>query len=338
MRFKKNLLIGYFLLLGIATQAQDSLVLKNGNVIIGEIKSLDKGVLTIETAYSKNDFTIEWGGIREIFSKSQFLVTLTNGARINGTLESVEGGKKIVITDMSRGKTETTFEEIVYLKGLKSDFWSRAYASIDAGISFTKANNLKQYNVRSKIGYLADKWQLDLFYDDTRSSQDSVTETKRTEGGIGGKYFLQKDWYLAASLNLLSNTEQALELRTTGKLGIGKYLVHTNKQYWGLGAGLSFNNESFTNGTESRNSLEGYFGSELNLFDIGDLNLLSNIWVYPSITENGRWRTDFIFDAKYDLPLDFYIKLGFTLNYDNRPAVKGKETDYVLAFSIGWEL
>jgi len=339
MRFKKNLLIGYCLLLGVVAQAQkDSLVLKNGDIIVGEIKSMDKGVLTIETAYSKKDFTVEWSGIKEIFSKSHFLVTLTNGQRIKGTVESVEAGKKIIINGDDGSKTETTLGEMVFLKGLKSDFWSRAYASIDLGLSFTKANNLQQYNVRSKFGYLADKWQTDIFYDDTRSKQDSVAETKRTEGGIAAKYFLQKDWYLAASLNFLSNTEQALDLRTTGKLGIGKYLVHTNKQYWGLGAGLSLNNERFTNGTASRSSLEAYFGSELNLFDIGDLSLLSNIWAYPSLTENGRWRTDFIFDLKYDLPLDLYIKLGFTLNYDNRPAVKGKETDYVLAFSIGWEL
>jgi hypothetical protein len=339
MRFKKNLLISYCLLLAIVTRAQkDSLVLKNGDIIVGEIKSMDKGVLTIETDYSKKDFTVEWSGIKEIFSKSHFLVTLKNGQRINGTVESAEAGKKIIINGDDGSKTETTLEEMVYLKGLKSDFWSRAHASIDLGLSFTKANNLKQFNARSNLGYMADKWQLDLFYDDTRSSQDSVAETKRTEGGITGKYFLQKDWYLAASLNFLSNTEQALSLRTTGKLGVGKYLVHTNKQYWGLGAGLSLNNESFTNGTASRSSLEGYFGSELNLFDIGDLSLLSSIWAYPSFTESGRWRTDFNFDAKYDLPLDFYIKLGFTLNYDNRPAVKGKETDYVLVFSIGWEL
>jgi len=339
MRFNKNLLISFCLLLGIVAQAQkDSLILKNGDVIVGEIKSMDKGVLTIETDYSKKDFTVEWSGIKEIFSKSHFLVTLKNGQRINGTVESAEAGKKIIINGDDGSKTETTLEEMVYLKGLKSDFWSRAHASIDLGLSFTKANNLKQFNARSNLGYMADKWQLDLFYDDTRSSQDSVAETKRTEGGITGKYFLQKDWYLAASLNFLSNTEQALNLRTTGKLGVGKYLVHTNKQYWGLGAGLSLNNESFTNGTASRSSLEGYFGSELNLFDIGDLSLLSSIWAYPSFTESGRWRTDFNFDAKYDLPLDFYIKLGFTLNYDNRPAVKGKETDYVLVFSIGWEL
>ena len=197
-------------------------------------------------------FRNSYPGIKEIYSKSHFLVTLKNGQRINGTVESAEAGKKIIINGDDGSKTETTLDEMVYLKGLKSDFWSRVHASIDAGLSFTKANNLKQYNVRSKIGYLADKGQTDIFYDDTRSSQDSVKETKRTEGGIAGKYYLQKDWYLAASLNFLSNTEQALNLRTTGKLGIGKYIVHTNKQYWGLGIGLSFNNESFTNGTADR--------------------------------------------------------------------------------------
>jgi len=31
------------------------------------------------------------------------------------------------------------------------------------------------------------------------------------------------------------------------------------------------------------------------------------------------------------------VKFGLTLNYDNRPAVVGKETDYVYVFSIGWE-
>ncbi|HEY6504472.1 MAG TPA: DUF481 domain-containing protein [Chitinophagaceae bacterium] len=327
------------LLVGMIAKAQkDSLVLKNGNVIVGEIKSMDKGVLVIETSYSKSDFTIEWDGIKEIYSKSRFLITLKNGNRINGTFKSVESGSKIEITGEDGEKTETMLEEMVYLKGLKSDFWSRAYGNIDLGINITRANNLRQYSVRSRFGYLADKWQIDFFYDDIRSKQDSVANTKRTEGGIALKYFLQKDWYVNTSVNFLSNTEQALKLRTTGKLGAGKYVVHTNKKYWGLGAGVAFNNESFTNDTEGRNSLEGYFGTELNLFDIGDLSLLSNIYVYPSFTEKGRWRTDFTFDTKYDLPLDFYIKLGITLNYDNRPAIVGNETDYVIVFSVGWEL
>ena len=315
----------------------DSLILKNKDVIVGEIKSLDKGVLTIETGYSKSDFTVEWSGIKEIYSKTTFLVTLKDGSRINGAFRS-DSLNKIIITDNEGKKTETTLENIVYLKGLKSSFWSRVHANIDAGLSITKANNLKQYNVRSGFGYLADKWLADVFYDDTRSSQDSVEDTKRTEAGASFTYFLPKDWYLLGALNTLKNTEQALKLRFTAKAGGGKYLIHTNKSYWGLGAGASFNNETFTNGTSGRSSMEGYLGTEINLFDIGDFSLLSNLYVYKSFTESGRWRSDFKLDTKYDLPHDFYVKFGITLNYDNQPAVAGKETDYVYVFSLGWEL
>ena len=44
------------------------------------------------------------------------------------------------------------------------------------------------------------------------------------------------------------------------------------------------------------------------------------------------------FDLKYDLPLDFYIRLGYTLNYDNKPVEGATESDYVLQTSFGWEL
>ena len=73
------------------------------------------------------------------------------------------------------------------------------------------------------------------------------------------------------------------------------------------------------------------------MYDVGDLSLLSRAAAYPSFTEAGRWRAEMSFDAKYDLPLDFYIRLGFNLNYDNRPVEGASETDYVFQSGIGWE-
>jgi hypothetical protein len=321
-----------------ARAQNDSLVLINGDIIVGTINSMDKGVVNVETDYSKNNFTIKWSGIKEVYSKTIFLVTLANGNKINGALQSTGEPGKITITEPTGQKTEVPLNDIVYLKGLKSDFWSRVKASVDAGLSFSKANNLQQITVNSSIGYTADKWVLDLYYTMVKSSQDNVATTKRFDAGAGYKYSLPKDWFLAASATFLSNTEQALKLRSIGKLGVGNYIIHTNASYWAISGGLSYNNESFTNDTEGRNSLEAYAGSELNLFDVGDLSLFNSVYVYPSLTESGRWRTDFKIDLKYDLPLDFYIKSGLTLNYDNKPAVAGKETDYVLFFTLGWQL
>jgi hypothetical protein len=99
------------------------------------------------------------------------------------------------------------------------------------------------------------------------------------------------------------------------------------------------NKESFSGDAADKNSIEGFLGSELNLFDIGDVDLFTTLLVYPSLTETNRWRTDFNIDTKYDLPLidDFYIKIGFTLNYDNQPVEGAADTDYIFHTGFGWE-
>ena len=38
----------------------DSLLLDTNTIIVGEVKSMKRGVLTIETNYSDSDFNIEW--------------------------------------------------------------------------------------------------------------------------------------------------------------------------------------------------------------------------------------------------------------------------------------
>ncbi len=73
---------------------KDSLILTNGDMMVGEIKSMDKGVLYMETPYSKNDFNIKWVEIREVYSSTRFLITLQDGSRINGNLHTNEAGNK----------------------------------------------------------------------------------------------------------------------------------------------------------------------------------------------------------------------------------------------------
>ena len=119
---------------------------------------------------------------------------------------------------------------------------------------------------------------------------------------------------------------------------MGKFLIHTNTAYLGLQGGVALNKETFTSGDPDRESAEAYMSTEVNLFDIGDLNLLTNATAYPSITAKGRWRFDFKFDLKYDLPMDFYIKAGITYNFDNQPIDESSKTDYVFQTTFGWEL
>lgn len=315
---------------------KDSLVLSNGDILVGELKNMDRGVATIETDYSDSDFKIEWDGIIELFTDNEYLITLSDGSRFNGRLQSISPDSVNLIT-VDEGIFGVPMDQIVFLKEVDKGFASRIYFSIDLGFSLTQAQNLRQVTLRSTAGYLADRWSVDANFNTLNSRQDEVEDIRRIDAEGTFRWFLPKDWYLLPALTFLSNTEQKLRLRTIAKFGIGKYIIHTNQTYWGISAGVSYNNERFFSENPDRNSFEAYFGSELNMFDIGDLNLLARANAYPSLTERQRWRFDAGLDVKYDFPLDFYIKFGLTFNFDNQPIEGASRTDYVFQSTIGWE-
>ena len=64
----------------------DVVVLTNGDRIQGEIKQLDKEVLTVETDYSDQDFKIKWEKVARIESPRTFLVETFAGIRTGGSI------------------------------------------------------------------------------------------------------------------------------------------------------------------------------------------------------------------------------------------------------------
>jgi len=70
-----------------ASAATDAVTMITGEKIVGEIKKVEKDVLTIETTFSDSDFKIEWDQIASIESDRQFLVETFNGRRLAGTLK-----------------------------------------------------------------------------------------------------------------------------------------------------------------------------------------------------------------------------------------------------------
>ena len=322
----------------------DTLILNNQDVIVGEIKEMNRGILTIETDYSDSDFQIEWEKIARIISTQKYTVSTTEKELLTDAVISTPAPGKLKIVALE-GTREVAIDDIVYLRGLDNTFWSKMSANIDFGYSITKANNLRQFNADAVVSYKSRHWVLGANFRQVRSTQDEVDPVRRVEGGINGDYTFNSGIFIGARLNFLSNTEQNLDLRTTGIVGVGYYFVRSNQLYWNVFVGPAVNVENVSNPeditlepAEDRQSLEGVVGTELNLYDIGDLNLLTNVYWYPSITESGRNRVDYRFDVKYDLPLDFYVKAGFTLNYDSQPAAGASESDYVILTGFGWEL
>jgi len=309
-QFTLALLLGFMGVVQVSAQT-DSLILNNGDVIVGKIKNLNKGVIQIETDYSDSDFKIEWDQVSEIYSPRTYQITLSDGTRLKMPINSTLNNPKRIIIGGDTTSMIIDLMDLVYINPIEKNFISRLSAAVSIGYNFTASNNLSQFSSRISLGFLADYWSLDGSLDIVKSTQDDAENVSRTDGLITFRYFLENDWYLMAQSDFLSNDEQKLKLRAAFSTGIGKLLVHSNKMILGFSGGGVWNNEVFTDETvEDKRSVEAFLGSQLDIFDIGDLNLFTSLTVYPGITESGRIRADFKFDLKYDLFLDFYINVG----------------------------
>ena len=320
-------------------QAQvDTLVMSNGDVLIGEIKELQQGVIKMETDYSDKDFAIEWNKVREIYTTTTFVISLSEGDRINGTIQTDPTDSSRVLIFERGGMKSARRMDVVFLKGIENTFFGRFDASIGVGVTVTTENKLKQLNTRGNLGYMGRYWGSNASVDLIRSVQQDTIQIRRTEASLSGRLLLEKSWFLAVSASFLQSDEQKLDLRSTTDFSGGNLIVNTNRIYLAASGGLAWTNEEFTDTVPARNSMEGKIGFELNLFDVKDFSLLTNTYVYPSITQKGRARFDFKIDLKYDLPRDFYIKFGYTHNFDNQPAAGAAKHFYKLDTTFGWEL
>lgn len=324
-------------ILPLVVAQKDTLVAKDNTVLVGEIKEMQMGIISLETSFSDEDFKIEWLQVKEMFSSQTFMFTINDGRRYYGTV--TVDSSSLIIVDRALGTISVRPSEIVYIKQLdQGNILDIMNLSMDIGYSFTKANNLHQLNGSLAGDYMTNVWAANIYATTIRNVQDSVAPTKRDNAGLGMKLFFANDFFGDIATDYYSNEDQQMDLRSNYNIGIGRYFIHTNKIYFNSSIGAGYTEENYSDSTETRKSAEAVIKMDYNMFDMGDLNLLTSLSVFPSLTESGRWRSSFNFQLKYDLPRDFYIKTSLDYNYDSKPIEGVNAHDYVITGGFGWEL
>ena len=318
----------------------DSIFLSNGDFIIGEVKSLDQGVLKFSTDYDDSDFKIKWQEVVRIKSDRTFVINLSEGDYFicNGMKSYETGFVSLKPIDDSLAITIPMID-IVFIDPVEGNMKGHLDLMIDLGYTITKSEGRHQFNGSSRADYITEKWSGAMNVSSIMTRQDSTENTNRSNAELSFRYHLPANWFIMQTSDFLRNDELNLRLRSNIRAGLGKYLAKTNKLYLGLAFGAAWNNDKYLDTSiDNKNSAEGFSGMEFRFFDIGDFSLFTRSVYFLGITEEGRHRIDSKLDIKYELPRDFYLKLGFTFDYDNKPVGDASKFDYVLQTSFGWEL
>jgi hypothetical protein len=66
-------------------------------------------------------------------------------------------------------------------------------------------------------------------------------------------------------------------------------------------------------------------------------DLITRLTYYPSLTISDRYRLVYRFDLDFNLPGDWYLRIGVFDNYDSKPPAGFSNNDYGWSNSFGFK-
>lgn len=339
----KNILIilAFALLLAAPTLAQktDTIKVINGNIITGEIKALEYGLLTFKTD-DIGTLRVKWNKVLQIISDKSFEIELENGMLLFGIFTRSDENYKTRFVS-GPAVNEIDLINIISVTPIKQRFWARFDGSFDIGVSYAKANELGQLNFGSDFKYKAKKIRNDLSYSGAFTSQKDKDPTRRQDFSYNFYYALKRKWDVGLLTSFQQNSELGIFARILVGGGFAKSMIQSNRNTLQSSIALVSNTEWSDDKKRSSNNIEGLLALSYYRFkyDSPKIDINSGINLYPSITEFGRLRTEFDTRLSIELFEDFFWKLSVYFSYDTEPPdAAASKSDYGFTLSFGYTL
>jgi hypothetical protein len=316
----------------------DVIYMKNGDKITGEVKSLQYGQLSVKPDYVLDTVILDWSKVDHIESSQVFSILMENGAQYTGTLAAGSVSGELLIR--TENDTLLPNKSVVVIDELGTSLLKRLKGNIDAGLTLQRSNSQKNLIINSGISYQSENRFFHLDANSQFTSQKETNNTSQQNLSTGFYSRIHKtDWYHGGLVNLLSSSEQKIDLRSTLGYGLLRRFVSTNRNsLFGLvGLTYTLEKDSPNEGpTRNPSSLDAALALQYSNFRFNSTTLSTKAWVYPSLTNPGRVRMTLNEDIYWKIAGDFYIRIGFYDNFDNQPAGNAPKNDAGGSTSIGW--
>jgi len=323
--------------LGWASAAQavkvDTLTLRNGDHITGEIKSLNRGRLSYGTD-DAGTLSVEWDKVARLYSPRMFDLELASGRHLYGSLQPAPSAGLVRIAEAA-DTLVVGILEVVHISPLEKSVIERIDGSLDFGLSLSRANNFVQTTVDAAVRY---RTQFNLFRLRANSliiKQDDAEDTQRGSVALEAARILGGRWYAATTTGVERNLELGLDMRVSLAALGGRFIAQTNAFTFSAAAGLSGNLENPSSDASWNLEAVGLLDAGYFTYDYPKTDVGGTLTVYQGLTEAGT-RLEFEATAKREIIKDFTLGVSGVDSYDSDPPSGGNHNDWNLQLIVGW--
>jgi len=319
------------------TDPTDRVVMTNGDVLTGEIKSLDRGMLRFETD-ATDTIEIQWSLVAQLTSTQNFQITIDDDRQLFGSLVAPERNS-VLLLNSALARIELPLISVVRMNPIEGRLIDRIDMNVDLGYNFAKANNVTQGNFGYDFSYRSEERLLEIDLAATRSSSSDQPKSIRYNSALSYRRFIgDRRWDPMGFGGVERNDELGLDRRVTVGGGMSHWLTDTNKNRISFMGGIVGTRENETDAVESETNLEAAVGLTLDWFryDDPELDVALNFNVFERTSGVNRTRGTLDVDMRWELANDFYW--GFTTYYsfNTEPTGDASNTDYGVVTTIGW--
>jgi Protein of unknown function, DUF481 len=318
----------------------DLVIMENGDRNTGEIKKMEFGILHLKSDLVADTLKLDWEKVVRVQSIARYEFETIDKEFYYGMTQPDPNNevptRTLRILLDGGGVIDVAIPDLISIREIGQSFLSRMNIFIDAGAGYTSANSRTQSNIDFSGSFQKPKYSGTLNFSSQFSREPGAERTSRQELQITAQRVINKKWESVALGALLSDKQLDLDLRSTVGGGVERSLLETNRTLFSIIGGVVYTNENYSIDEQDRNNAEALGGLIFSTYRFRGSSLDTQVFVFPSLSDPGRLRIDADFDWKWDMILDFYWRIGFTNNYDNRPPPGGINNNFSVTTAFGW--
>ncbi len=320
-----------------AAPKTDTVIFLNGDRLTGEIKSLYRGRLNLNTD-ATGTIGIEWNKIESVISSQNVQVETSSGIRYFGTLAAGNSGRGLVVVT-GDGPQLIDSQRVIVMTPIDGRGLDALDIDLSLGYNFAKAGGVETGNMGIEMNYRSLIRIETLKVSTTLSNSDTQEVSQRAQFLLQHKRLWRNRWFSGGTLSLDRNDELGLDLRTSLGASAGKYFVQSNASLLSIEVGLQASREDQTDSVEGIDSLEAPIKLVWDwfLFDEPELDWSTTIQAIPSLTESGRIRGELDTALAWEIIGDLNWVLSFYGSFDNQTQDGGESSDYGVNMGLVYE-
>ena len=334
-------LLGYVTAVS-AKRVDDVVVLKNGDRLTGEIKSLSRGELRFKASYMAESVRLDWSKVDRLESKDQYQIYLIDGQLFTNSFElnhwRGESDENFTI-GLQQNVMKVNQMMVLRILPVEGTFWRQLEGSIDLGFSFTSGNDQYQTTLATTTTYRTGDHSFTAAIDSAFSGQTQGSRSARNQFTFDYRKQLSPKWYVGGLFDVLRSDQQSLDRRISVGGFIGRNIIQREDTRLSVFGGVAGTREKYFEsiGQPETTNADAVLGFDFATFRFSKTDIRSRLASFPSLTTPGRIRLQATSDVSFKIVKDLWWGFHLYENFDSKPPILANKNDLGVSTTLGWK-